>query len=69
MCGRGAVPYKPASGDKPYMPAAQGEVEVSVLFAPEREGACAAAAWCQMEGRTARVRLTLQGQGQGPLVR
>ena len=50
---------------KPY---AQGEVEVSVLFAPEREGACAATAWCQMEGRTARVPLTLQGQGLGPLV-
>ena len=39
-----------------------------VLFAPEREGACAAIAWCQMEGRMARVPLALQGQGLGPLV-
>lgn len=42
---------------------------MSVLFAPEREGTCAAVAWCQMEGSTARVPLALQGQGLGPLVR
>ncbi|KAK9843500.1 hypothetical protein WJX81_006184 [Elliptochloris bilobata] len=44
-----------------------GEVEVCVLFAPEREGACTALAWCQVEGRVARLPLSLQGQGLGPL--
>lgn len=47
---------------------AQGEVEVTVLFAPAREDAYAAMAWCQMEGRAARLPLALQGVGLGPQV-
>ena len=47
---------------------AQGEVEVTVLFAPAREDAYAAMAWCQMEGREARLPLVLQGEGLGPQV-
>ena len=47
----------------------QGEVEVSVLFAPTREEACAATAWCQLEGRAERLPLALCGQGLGPQVR
>jgi len=47
----------------------QGEVEVSVLFAPTREEACAATAWCQLEGRPERLPLALCGQGLGPQAR
>ena len=39
-----------------------------MLFAPAREAAYAAMAWCQMEGRAARLPLVLQGEGLGPQV-
>jgi len=42
---------------------------VSVLFAPTREEACAATAWCQLEGRPERLPLALCGQGLGPQAR